>query len=635
MKYTPEFLDEIRARLPVSEVVGARVKLRKQGREWAGLSPFQAEKTPSFFVNDQKGFYHDFSSGKHGDIYSFLMESEGLSFPDAVERLAAQAGVALPVATRESQEREQRRVSLLDVMALAARHFESNLQQRIGAKARGYLADRQLDAGIQNQFGLGFATGERFGLRDALGAQGVTTEQMIAGGLLIHGEDIATPYDRFRDRVMFPIHDRAGRVIAFGGRALEAEAKPKYLNSPETELFHKGGILFNHHRARKAAHEGAPLIVVEGYVDVIALARAGYPGAVAPLGTALTPEQCALLWSMSEEPILCFDGDKAGRKAAFRALDTALPMIGASKSLRFAHLQEGEDPDDLVRSGGPDALAEVIGGARPLADILFQRERDAQLLDTPERRAGLERRLRELTGKIADETLRRHYRSDMSARLAALFGPARLSGASGRDSAGRGPRRGGPVNTVSKLGIANAPMPSPQNLAGKRRYPAREIIILAAVLGHPALLETYYEPIARLDFASSELGGFRTKMLGLPAGVFAAAADLAEGLGAAGCAGELAGILRLARAMPNWWCLRPEAVISDAELVLQQSLALHRRFGALHTELVWAEKALADDPTVQNFERLRDIKTSLADLANAEAAVEGFGDLSGRAPAVI
>ena len=306
MKFPPEFLDEIRARLPVSEVVAKRVKLRKAGREWAALSPFTSEKTPSFFVNDQKGFFHDFSSGKHGDIFAFLMETEGLGFPEAVERLAAMAGVPMPRQSDAAAAEDKKRASLIEVLALAARMFETNLQQPIGAKARGYLSDRGLGPPVQQRFSLGYSSPERFALRDALAAKGVGADQMIEAGLLIHGEDIAVPYDRFRDRVMFPIHDRSGRVIAFGGRAMEPGAKAKYLNSPETSLFHKGSLLFNHHRARKAAHDSGEIIVVEGYIDAISVSEAGFPNVVAPLGTALTADQCALLWANREraDPVL-------------------------------------------------------------------------------------------------------------------------------------------------------------------------------------------------------------------------------------------------------------------------------------------------------------------------------------------
>ena len=399
MKFAPEFLDEIRARLPVSEVVARRVKLRKQGREWAGLSPFTSEKTPSFFVNDQKGFFHDFSSSKHGDIFAFVIETEGLSFPEAVERLAGQAGLPMPRRSDVEAAEDKKRASLLEVLAMATRLFQAKLQQPIGANARGYLSDRGLDLAVQQRFSLGYASPERFALRDALAAQGVGVDQMIEAGLLIHGEDIAVPYDRFRDRVIFPIHDRSGRVIAFGGRAMEHGAKAKYLNSPETALFRKGAVLFNHHRARKAAHDMGTVIAVEGYIDAIAVSEAGFPNVVAPLGTALTPDQCALLWAMASEPILCFDGDGAGRRAAFRAIEMALPLIGDGKSLRFALLPEGQDPDDLIRLSGQEAIAEHIKAARPFSDMLFIRETDGERFDTPEQRAGLERRLGEAVAK--------------------------------------------------------------------------------------------------------------------------------------------------------------------------------------------------------------------------------------------
>ncbi len=632
MKFPPAFLDEIRARLPVSEVVGKRVKLRKQGREWAGLSPFTAEKTPSFFVNDQKGFYHDFSAQKHGDVFDFLMETEGLSFPEAVERLADMAGLPMPERSRESQEQDSKRASLQEVMGLAATFFERALHEKIGAKARGYLADRRIDAAVQREFSLGYAPPERFALRDALAAKGVGAEAMIAAGLLVHGEDIVVPYDRFRDRVMFPIHDRTGRVIAFGGRAMDAAIKPKYLNSPDTELFHKGSVLFNHHRARKAAHDRGEVIVVEGYVDVIAMSQAGYPQTVAPLGTALTGDQCELLWRMAGEPILCFDGDKAGQKAAFRAIDLALPLIGAGRTLRFALLPEGQDPDDLARSGGQGEIARVIEAARPLAEMLFLREVEGGHFDTPERRAALERRLHEATGTIGDEALRRHYRADMEARLSSFFGssrPAAPQRAQTRPGK-RGAWRPGPDNQSPRLGFAAHPLPRRQALTGKPKDAPRDVVILAILLNHPHLLERHIEEIASLELSNRGLTAFRDQLLALalerPIGK--------EGVEAAGLAAERSRVLQLAAQTPLWWCLRPEADSSDAHLVLRQTLALHRKTRALNKELKLAEKALAMDNGAeineQNFARLCDIKENLADLANAEAAIEGFGAASGR-----
>lgn len=637
MKFSPEFLNEIRARLPVSQVVGQRVKLRKEGREWRGLSPFGAEKTPSFFVNDQKQFYHDFSSGRHGDIFTFLVEVEGLAFPEAVERLAGMAGLEMPRRDAQSEARARERASLHEVMALAQRIFEQTLHDPVGAKARGYLADRRLDPATQRLFGLGFSAPERYALRDALAAKGVDAQQMMDCGLLTHGEGIAVPYDHFRNRVMFPIHDRGGRVVAFGGRAMDPGAKAKYKNSPETELFHKGSLLFNHHRARKAAHDKGRVIAVEGYVDVIAMTQVGFAETVAPLGTALTADQCALLWTMSEEPILCFDGDKAGRKAAFRAIETALPLIGAGRTLRFALLPEGQDPDDLARAGGPEAIAAVIDGAHPFAEMLFLRETEGQVFDTPDKRAALERRLRDLTQQIGDEMLRKHYGADMGQRLTALFGPAAPAARGGggqryapREARPRFQRRAGPYDPGPQFGVAEQPLPPTTAAVFARRDPPREILILAALLGHPALLEAHFEEIAVLEFASPALASFRSRLVDLAPEAHGGAEALSEALAAAGLAAERDRLLGAAAKMPDWWCLRPEANIGDAEMVLRQSLALQRKAGALHKDLKLAETALAADPTEQNLARLLDIKANLADLAHAEAASEGFGETSGR-----
>src|SRR6195256_473183 len=365
MRFTPQFLDELKARLPVSEVVGRRVKLQRSGRELKGLSPFNKEKTPSFFVNDQKEAWFDFSSGKNGSIFDFVMLTEGVTFPEAVERLAQMAGVALPKVSHEDQQRDARRKTLHDVMELAAKFFETTLASRVGAKARGYLADRSLDPATQLKFRLGFASSERFALKEHLGSHGISSDDMVEAGLLVAADDIPVPYDRFRDRVMFPISDLSGRIVAFGGRALDKDAPAKYLNSPETPLFHKGAMLYNGAPARAAANDGAPLTAVAGYIDVIAMVTAGFPATVAPFGTALTEDQLALLWKMADEPVLCFDGDKAGQRAAFRGCDIALPRPQPGKSLSFASLPDGQDPDDLVRSGGNGAVADVLAGARP------------------------------------------------------------------------------------------------------------------------------------------------------------------------------------------------------------------------------------------------------------------------------
>src|SRR6201997_1114363 len=334
-------------------------------------------------------------------------------------------------------------------MELAAKFFADTLASRHGAKARGYLGDRAISPATQLQFRIGYAPPDRFALKEHLGAQGIPVEDMVEAGLLIAGDDIPVPYDRFRDRVMFPITDARGRVIAFGGRALEKDVAAKYLNSPETPLFHKGDNLYNLAPARLATHNGAPLVVVEGYVDVIAMVGAGFAGSVAPLGTALTENQLALLWKMADEPILRFDGDKPGEKAAWRAADLALPHLLPGKSLRFALLPEGQDPDDLARSGGRAAIEEVIGAARGLADVIWSREIEGSSYATPERRAALEKRIGEISNGIRDEVVRRYYRQDLAERLQRTFAPdawrggfargnSRAGGESGRRFAPRG-----------------------------------------------------------------------------------------------------------------------------------------------------------------------------------------------------
>lgn len=409
MRFPPSFLDELRARLPVSEVVGRRVKLKKAGREWKGLSPFNKEKTPSFFVNDQKMAWFDFSSGKNGNIFDFIMQTEGLSFPEAVERLAQQAGLPLPTMSRDEEVQEQRRRTLHDVMSLAAKFFEVTLASSRGAKARGYLADRGIKATTQVEFGLGYAPPDRFALKEHLGSQGVSVPEMIAAGLLVAGDDIPVPYDRFRDRVIIPIHDQRGRVIAFGGRTLNDDVQPKYLNSPDTELFHKGSIVFNFHRARQAAHDEGTVVVVEGYMDALAIYQAGLKCVVASMGTAFTEEQIASLWRLSTEPIVCFDADRAGIAAAHRSIDRILPVLKVGRTFRFAFIQGEKDPDELIREKGVEAFKAVLAGSLPLWDVLWERETANADVRTPDGQAALEQKLFGIIRTITEPTVHKAY----------------------------------------------------------------------------------------------------------------------------------------------------------------------------------------------------------------------------------
>jgi DNA primase len=635
MRFSPAFLDEIRARIPVSEVVRKKVKLSKQGREWRGLSPFNAEKTPSFYVNDQKGFFHDFSSGKHGDGFSFLMETEGLSFPEAVERLATLAGLSMPVETKEQREAEEKRATLTDALEWAAVFFQKQLLAPPGVAARTYLDQRQISSAARQDFRLGYASSERHALRDHLAAKGVSVDTMIEAGLLIHGDDIAVPFDRFRNRIIFPICDRSGRVIAFGGRAMDSDAQAKYLNSPETPLFHKGATLYNLHNARKSAHETGNIIAVEGYVDVIALTTAGLSHVVAPLGTALTAEQCLLLWRMADEPILCFDGDKAGLKAAYRAIDTALPLLGAERSLRFVLLPEGLDPDELLRANGPAAVVTALKDSLPLVDILWMREVEGVTLDTPERRAALEKRLREVAAQIPDEMLRRYYQQEISSRLTSLFGRKSerfFSRRNDRDfgspraqqSFGKRPEaRPGPVHVGSAL--ANSAL-----FRGVRPVmSAREGLILLILLNHPDLLAGQIDEIAALDFAASEASALRDAMvlwieMGGPD--HGDLTHFIESKGFTSTLGRLSGMA----AHATLWSVRPEAASIDAAESLRQALVLHRRAWALNRELREVESRLAQEPNERDTARIRDIQTQLSALEGAEAALEGFGALSGR-----
>jgi DNA primase len=662
MRFTPQFLDELKARLPVSEVVGKRVKLVRSGREFKGLSPFNKEKTPSFFVNDQKQAWFDFSSGKNGSIFDFVMQSEGVSFPEAVERLAQMAGMPLPKVSREDEARDARRKTLHDVMELAAKFFQDTLASRTGAKARGYLADRGLDPATQLKFRLGFAPAERFALKEHLGSHGIPVEDMVEAGLLISGDDIPLPFDRFRDRVMFPISDLRGRVIAFGGRALEKDAQAKYLNSPETPLFHKGATLYNIAAARQAAHDGgqngAPIIAVEGYVDVIAMVTAGFPATVAPLGTALTEDQLALLWKMADEPVLCFDGDGAGLRAAYRAVDLAMPRLRPGKSLKFALLPQGQDPDDLVRSGGREAVSEVIAAARPLAGMLWARETEGHSFDTPERRAALEARVNEVTAGIADDAVRKYYRQDFSARLSQFFAPARAQqGDARRRDSWREPRSGanwrepGPGGNWrqrrnSEWQRGDAPRPagrstpyvvvsqqlasSPVHRGHRTAVPRREALILQAALNYPWLLHDHLEELASLEFRHTDAERLKSALIDIAA--HAAMLD-AEALKAELAARNLTEAMQriaLSITTPSVWGARPEAAPDDVLVTWTQLVALHRQWHSLTRELKDAEQALGQDASEANYLRLRDVKARLARMEGTEALIEGFGASSGR-----
>jgi DNA primase len=486
MKFSDSFLDEIRARLPVSAVVSRRVPLKRAGREWKGLSPFNKEKTPSFTVNDQKGFYHCFSSGKHGDIFGFVMETEGLSFPEAVERLAGDAGLQMPKPDPQFERVAKERLGLFDALEAASAYFEAEIASRDGREALAYAERRGLTSSTMKEFRIGFAPGSKDALKAALIKRGFSEAQLLDTGLLVKPDDGRAPYDRFRNRLTIPIVNAKGRIIAFGGRALDAATEPKYLNSPETKLFDKGSTVYNFARARGPAFDKGELVVVEGYMDVIALHQAGLHHAVATLGTAFTERQMDQLWLLAPEPIICFDGDRAGEAAAARAIDRMLPNLREGHSFRFAFLPDGSDPDDLVRNEGAGAMSRCIAESRPLIDILWQRERAAVNLDTPERRAALEERLDQLLNTIANTRVRDHYKRDIKSRLFALW----------RDLGKRGttPGKASPAPPSGRSGAK--PLPSAHGFA---------ITIILALAHHPSLLDHFAEEVAQVDIRQKQL----------------------------------------------------------------------------------------------------------------------------------
>ena len=637
MRFSPNFLDEIRARIPVSQVVGRKVSLKKKGREFAGLSPFKVEKTPSFFVNDQKGFYHCFASGEHGDIFSFLIKTEGLEFPEAVERLAAEAGIPMPKTQERSQEQEDERDRLYRLLEASARFFQDSLSTSTGAEARRYLEKRGLARETISSFRIGYAPNSRSALKDHLKAKGFAVGDMALAGMEISGPEIPEPYDRFRNRVMFPITDPKGRVIAFGGRALDPDAPAKYLNSPETPLFHKGHVLFNAQAARPLAHERGRVIAVEGYMDVVALSEAGFGEAVAPLGTALTEEQIKLLWRMVEEPILCFDGDSAGRKAAFRAIDTALPHLKPGFSVRFAFLPEGLDPDDLIRGQGRDAMAKVLDKTRPLIEMLWEREEQSQPNATPEQRAALEQRLRALAATIADPTVRSHYERDLRDRLFALsraLSPARALPAA---KVGPGRRFGSAAIQVTapdwrartnawidpravhqKFRNARPEHAGSELSALSQTIRPREALILKALLNHPFLIDEHAEDLAKVDFASPELSSLRDHILQLHAVTNSLdTATLRSQLSKSGLFKVVDLVARTITHTSDRFA-ELEASAAEAEAGFQHVLALHQRQDGLERTLDAAQEAWHRDCTQDAEERILEIKRQIAQLGAVE-----------------
>ena len=509
MSLPPGFLDELRTRTSLSQVVGRKVlwDTRKsnqaKGDMWAPC-PFHQEKTASFHVDDRKGYYYCFGCHAKGDAISFVRETENVSFMEAVEILAGEAGLQMPARDPKAQEKADHRTKLTDVMEQAVRFFRLQLRSAAGSEARDYLARRGLSDATQDRFGIGFAPAGWQVLWDHLTGQGITAEQILEVGLAKPSQKGGKPYDTFRNRIMFPIRDPRGRAIAFGGRAMDPSDNAKYLNSPETLLFDKSRTLYNQGPAREAAGKGQPLIVAEGYMDVIALASGGFEASVAPLGTAVTDMQLQMLWRITDEPIMALDGDKAGLNAAYRVIDTALPLLEAGKSLRFVLLPEGKDPDDLIRAEGRTAMQALIDTAQPMVQLLWRRETEGRVFDSPERKAALDKTLREKLRGITDPSLRGHYGEEIKRLRWELF---------------RGPSKNG-HSRQRMIGQRQTLQPSDGArtsllVAGGDDVETRlrEAVILAALLSTPALIDEFETQLEVMPCADPDHALIRTCLL--------------------------------------------------------------------------------------------------------------------------
>ncbi|MCZ6637811.1 MAG: DNA primase [Alphaproteobacteria bacterium] len=620
MSFSPRFLDEIRARIGLADRIARKVKLTKRGREYMGLCPFHNEKTPSFTVNEEKGFFHCFGCGAHGDVIGFVMRTENLSFPEVVERLADDAGLEVPVSSPEERRRAKEAVSLYAVTEKACNWFESELKSPRGKAARDYLANRGLDDEAIARFRIGYAPDSRTRLKTALIGDGITESLAVTAGMLIVPEDNRASYDRFRGRVIFPISDRRGRPVAFGGRIL-GEGEPKYLNSPDTPLFQKGHLLYGWSHALKLARETDTWIVTEGYMDVIALIGAGLP-AMAPLGTALTESQILALWRVVAEPVLCFDGDAAGGRAALRAAERALPLLKPGCSFRFVTMPRGEDPDSLVRARGARGMESLMATAKPLSDVIWEIETRGRAVNTPERRAAVEKGLMTKARAIADKQVQEYYVRDIRRRLREAFADfSPVAGSRKRRGPGFGPGYAGTAGAERRR-LASDPLIGSE----EGRAEARERMLVAIVVNHPDLLDDVAEAFVSVEIGSHELDSLRQAISEVAANEVGDldSEGLVKALGALGF-GRLVDAMVGRQARMLDWFARPGAERSDALTGFHHILELHHRFGAGKAELDLCESAFAADPTEANWARLQAVKSELQAALAHEDLLEDYG----------
>ncbi|MCC6466849.1 MAG: DNA primase [Alphaproteobacteria bacterium] len=624
MAFPPSFLDELRARVPLASVIGRRVRLTKRGREYSGLCPFHNEKSPSFTVNEDKGFFHCFGCGAHGDVIGFAMRSESLSFPEAVERLAGEAGLEVPRASPEEAARFKAQATLRDATEAACQWFETRLRASEGRAALAYLRGRGLDDETIQRFRLGYAPESGDALKRAVAAKDITEAQLLEVGLLKRPDDGRPPFAFFRDRVVFPIADRRGQVIAFGARAL-GDAQPKYLKSPDTPLFDKGRTLYALSLARTPAAEKGEIIVAEGYMDVIALHQAGFANAVAPLGTALTESQLDALWKVAPEPILCFDADAAGQRAAARAAQRALPLVGPGRSIRFATIEAGKDPDELIRAKGSQAMRDVLDRARPLVDFLWSLETAGPRPRTPEQWAALQHALEQRAAQIEHRETRTIYRDQLVSRYRQWLRQTDRDAWTKLRQKGFTPGQAGPGRRF--------PVPLPgQHLrsdfgASSRQAPLdapvqRWRFLLAALINHPSLIDELGERLAALP-APNEMLDNLVREIHIARSFELDSTGLQRHLNERGFVDAVSGVLAeevyaMARAAG------PAAAVDDARALCLDALD-HLERTAIDDEIGALLARAEADPSEQNLTLLLNARRLRLDMAARSAAAEDEG----------
>ncbi|OIQ33958.1 MAG: DNA primase [Roseobacter sp. MedPE-SWchi] len=653
MSLTPGFLDELRTRISISDVVGRKVMWDQRksnvgkGDLWAPC-PFHHEKSASFHVDDRKGYYYCFGCQAKGDALKFVQETENVGFMEAVEILAREAGMEMPARDPKAQQKQDRRTLLVEVMEQAVQFFRLQLKTNNAAMARSYLQGRGFTPPSLDRWEIGFAPNGWQNLWDHLRGKNVPEDLIMAAGLAKPSSKGGKPYDTFRNRIMFPIRDARGRAIAFGGRAMDPNDNAKYLNSPETELFDKGRNLYNQAPARAAAGRGTPLIVAEGYMDVIALSEAGFQSSVAPLGTAVTENQLQMMWRMSDEPIIALDGDQAGLRAAMRVVDLALPLLQAGKSLRFAIMPDGQDPDDLIKAKGPQAVKEVLDQALPMVKLLWQRETEGKVFDSPERKASLDKALRDKIRLIRDPSIRKHYGEDIKDLRWELFRGNRPEGRD-RDFDTGGSSEGWKSGNDWKPGrkggfgdgarrpwkgqkVAPAPLASTRSslvaAADEAEIArAREAVVLAVAISTPEMVVEFEGNLERMHCADADLGRLRDQVLRF--GIDAPQdlkTHITENLGLQALENLMA--LRHVAIIP---CLRRPSDFDAARQTLAEEFAKLEAMRGLDAELAEAEEdltGLADEALTWRLKqaaeaRNRAVRSENEDKANFDVGENG------------